>query len=284
MAGREFFISNDSTGMFGTATTFDRVWGFAKGSNFAGVEAIGWKWLQYLMPGYKSLGIKKIGIHGRTGGVHDPYNFYERFKLQMINQFILPTDSLLKLNYDVEYVLVHAPELRDTVSADLVAMMQNCNNKTIFVENHLRPGALDATRAIVIDLRKDKINAGLMIDFLHVLKFENPHAVNFSQAWQRTTEKILRNIQEAQREDPLMPIGFHVPIGVEDGLPSELMTDSEWKDIAELVMSAPNAKVRLENQQKFVNSFILTPKMARAQREENERKFEILVKNQVVML
>ena len=172
-------ISTDSTALFGNAKKFDTVWGFLKQPDKPiQVEAIGWKWLPLLLPGYKEINVKIKGIHGKTGGIHDAYSLFDRLKLGVLNQLLISNNKLVEMNGTLDYILVHSPQIIKLKERQLIQKLATKIN-TIFVENHLHVGALGCARENVINLTQHGVNAGLMIDFGHVVNSENDPNDNF---------------------------------------------------------------------------------------------------------
>lgn len=282
MPEQKFIISTDSSGILGTASKWERVWGPAKQDpQFKGVEAIGWSWFPYQINSYREKEIGVEGIHGRTGGVDDSYGLFDRLKLEFLNRLLLKTDSLLKINHGISYVLVHGPELKSLQKMQLCVANSNLD-KIIFVEGHLKPGATDTSRAIARQLRVEGVNAGLMADLCHISLSEVRHVNNYNKAWDYTINIARGNFQEALRSDPDFPIGIHVPIGDGEGLPWGEMDDDKLKDIARLRNEFPQLTTVIESQQKLQDAIFLTNKRADRLRVIHEQRFEKLRKNDVI--
>lgn len=280
----EIVISTDSTAVFGTARTFNMVWGFLKQPEKPlNVEAIGWKWLPLLLPGYERVGVKVKGIHGQTGGIHDAHDWFDRLKLLALNQMLIPNAQLIEKKGLVDYVLVHSPQVIKLQEKRLIQKLSGKIN-TFFVENHLHGGALGSAKENVISLVEYGVNAGLMIDFGHVSNTEYDPENDFDSSFPNAIKTIQRNIIELQTHNSRIPIAFHLPIGDSDCLNMEKMEKQHWKMIAETIQMVPDTFVVIENQQYFTRSFILTPKWAGLQRVENQRKIDILVDNEVIAL
>ncbi len=281
---KELVLSNDSTGVFGTSQTFEKVWGFIKDEhaiNFGGIEAVGWKWLPLLIPGYQHIEVKVKGVHGKTGGIHEAYNVFDRLKLGSLNKILLPNVNLIELNGIVDYILVHSPQIIKLKERKLIHSLKNAI-KTFYVENHLHTGALDSARANVNSLRLAGVNAGLMIDWGHVVTSEFNHTNDFNTGFIQSVDTVRRNILELQKVDVNIPISFHLPMGKSDCLPMDLMTADHWKMIADTVDLSNNGFVVVENQQAVYESFLLSHNMALKQRFENEKRLQLIKDHKII--
>lgn len=277
---KTFLVSTDSTGFFGRPMHWKKAWEFAwQDSAFGGYEAIAWggqmtAWTDYLLENAKELGCNVVGLHGRTGGIHETYGGFDRVILGTLNRFILPTPDLIKRAPSVDYILIHGPELRNE-SYHRLLREKTSQVKLLYVENHLRPGADGQALSVAQDLRMAGVNAGVMFDLFHDFMHRRLNG-DIASSWNKTLFKLRQVLEQKDFEGQAIPVGIHVPVGtkVGDSLPFDAMTPSMWQNLGSLMQTRKDIRVVIENQQTGLGNVM--PIQLASQVDRNRRIVDVL--------
>jgi hypothetical protein len=194
-----------------------------------GVEMIGLRGLPQRMEEFKrSFGdrLEIRCVHGRTGNLPTSGDRSKtRIILQTANTLMVPTQELLNgiKGYKDVAVLFHRPEL-DGSGSKLIFP----ENKRVWVENHTEGiPELKETVVLVEDLRERGVNAGVIIDFCHVIGSVDLQNGRFPDRWRNLMDQLKNFRKEFKPREPI-PWGIHVAWGTEpsDSLP---LTDKTGK-------------------------------------------------------
>ncbi len=289
---RQLVVSTDSSGMFGTPNHWQDVWGFAKeDSRFAGFEMLGWGgrmrfWTDFLIENAEKTGCNIVGIHGRTGGLHDAYSFSHRVVLGTLNNLLIPTPELVtRYGSQVSYILVHGPELR--LHPNRVAIHENRYKiRQLCIENHIRPGAVGSALELVRELRFDGVNAALTFDLFHYASAHDhrPRGNGFAEVWRETMRTVDWILKETDANGEPIPVKFHIPMGLnpEDSLPISEINDNMWCEFGDRLDGHPGLQVVIENQQQGRDLLRTTPRSRAAQRDRNKILVDTLTDARII--
>lgn len=287
MAERKFAVSSDSSSLLGNPKYWEEVWRPAiQHERFAGFEMLGWLWAgKFLVEPAKDLNLKIIGIHGRTGGIHDQYALLDRAVLGGLNYLLLPTPKLVEHFKNLKYILIHGPELR--IKENRLAITENAKSiNTLYIENHLRPGALGSALEAARELRADGVNAGVMFDLFHFARAYD-HRKNgngLGDIWPRILSNLDMLYTQKDDEGKKIPVSIHLPLGTNkgDSLNFEEITPQMWRDLAEALKARPETLVVIENQQAFPANIVMIASWRDSQRKRNTKMLETLDKHGVI--
>lgn len=277
-------VSTDSSGVLGVPRHWEEVWEPAmKHKKFAGFEVISWIWICKLLEKADKEGLKIGGFHGKTGNDLYSGKFTDRSLTKIVNMMLMPTNRLIdNFGNDGGYVLLHEPEIRRHTN-DLGKNGRVIND--LRIENHPNPSSLEKTYEVVCRLRERGVNAGLMIDLFHLFEefIRGGNNDRCEVIWGKVRESVdnLLNVIDS-RNDPT-PVSFHVPLGLnkKDSLPTALLTDEVFRDIAKMT-NRKGVFVVLENQQDGLNMLMTTEKSRKRQKDRNEGLLNLLVKYGVI--
>lgn len=286
MAERAYQLSTDSSGLFGSAKTWEDVYGFCKkDKKFLGFEMIGVKWMDLLLYSAYRNNWKVLGLHGRMGGSFKVDGLLHKAQLAAVGSLILADSKRMFGHFaqtpGIEYINLHSPELRSPRTQKLIKELP-ANNLVVYGENHSNDGGLGEAIDTIWELRANGLDrVYLMSDLAHyhneLTRGKNAH--NIDETMERIIQKLLYS---ANLKDPLgRPIlgGLHIPIGSDpdDSLPVDRIKDYWWEKFAdtlsevEALVNTDTSQLRvvLENQTKHK----LRPgRSARIkQRERNKR-------------
>jgi hypothetical protein len=200
--------------------------------------------------------------------------------LSALNRIILPTPKLITYRDQVEYILVHGPELKNNHHLELVEATLNAET-TIFIENHIRPGSDGTALSIANDLRVSGVNAGVMFDLFHYFRRFNGH-LSLEERWQKTVQRLQWHFRQLDENAQSIPIGIHIPVGNNrfDSLPVEAITLSMWRGLGTIINRYSPAQIIIENQQAGFAGAV--PIKLLEQYERNRRIIDILRRAQVI--
>lgn len=280
-----FATSADSSGLLGTPEEWEGVWGFLRNDprwrgfemypwRLPGMDAM-WSWTDFLFKRAESLGCNVVGIHGRTGGIHESYTLGGRLEMGVINGLMLPTADLVrKYGAKVNYLLIHGPEVR--LAENRVALKEKTDGiNMLYVENHIRPGALGAAVEVARELRHDGVNAGVMFDLVHYLIAYDHRGGNFRDVWEQMLVTIAWAGNQTDKKG-LLPFGIHLPVGTnrEDSLMIDSIDETMWRDLGQVIDVRPDTLVVLENQQAGLMGKV---HQGAGSRNKQERRNKILI-------
>lgn len=280
-----FIVSSDCVGRFGDPNETDNVWDFAKREEgFLGVEVIAWKNIVRNFDRLIQGKLKVAGLHGRMGR-HKSEPLGSKLRSSALDSNIVGVDELLKEAPKTSYVLMHSayldnPQVKEKVTENVKSI------RTILIENHVHKGALNEALGHAFSLRKNGVNAGIMIDIVHYFYETGKKPKEFSLYWSDMVLAVERTIEAAKKEDPKMPIGIHIPVGTreDDSLFMDGIEAKQWQKLAGIIHDRPNTPVILENQQDGLGLYFLTAEDALTQKNRNEKNFKNLVRNEVILL
>jgi hypothetical protein len=244
-------------------------------SNFAGFEAIAWKWIHPLLHLASQRDLNVVGLHGRTGGIHDSYSYPDRFVLGMLNLILANTFDVINYSPHVEYILFHAPEFKNESIAHYLKN-GSPKPKLVFIENHLRTGAEGSALAVARDLRLDSVNAGVMFDLYHYYRRQD-HPTDPYIRWERTLSTLSWLLHQTDDAGSPIPVGIHLPIGTNphDSLPVASIDTNMWCDLGCLIKEHPELPyIVIENQQGGLGGAL--PLHLDSQRDRNRRIVDCL--------
>lgn len=280
-----FIVSSDCVGRFGNPTETNKVWDFAlREETFLGVEVIAWKNVVRNLNKLIEGRLQIAGLHGRMGR-HKKESLRAKFRSSLLDSSLVGADELLNKAPQVSYVLMHSAYLDDPEIKEKV--VENASTiRTILVENHVQKGAMEDALKHAISLREKGVNAGIMLDIVHYFYENKIKSEDISIYWQNMVFTVNKIIEEAKIADPKMPIGIHIPVGTRkaDSLFMDGLTPKQWQKLADVIHDLPNIPVILENQQEGIGLYFLTPEDALTQKYKNEKNFETLVKNGIILL
>lgn len=281
---RKFGCSFDRAALLGNATDWVKSSGYLLNeSNFSGIEMIGWAWNDTHLNSLNLLGIEVVGMHGKAGG--KGRDLIDAVKLFGINLIIVDVNGLLKVGQDhnLDYILLHQPVLEEKGVRDMIVKSQS-DIRCMMIENHLHNSALKAAVEEVTHLRDLGVNAGLTIDIAHYLNTEiDGHINNPKLIWKDTIKKTHEAARKLRESNPQIPIMLHLAMGETDCIPYQYRTVNKFRMIADLIDTYPDIFVMFEGQQKFIESFKLTTRMAHQQKERNKKAFELSVESGIVL-
>ncbi len=234
----EILVSTDVVGFFGSPRDLDKVYAKTKeilrncGRDF-NLEVIGWRhrYKKYLSKA-GGLGYKVIGLHGRMGQI-PTHKLKMKMVLRAMNETLISTPLLTKININNGYVLVHESE----VNQNRKKFSKLNFSSLLMVENNPVGGSFPKTVEAVKFLNKKGIRSGIMIDLVHLIKERYKESNlnkldNFSKCFEKTIKYVGEKINNSEI------VGFHVPIGDNhDSLPKEIMKKSDWMLLAQLIDS-----------------------------------------------
>ena len=147
-----FGVSTDVAGVLGGPKAWKEAWAPAMTQErFLGFEMLGWRWINPLLVQAQEQGLNVVGIHGRTGGVHDTYGLKDRITLGTLNRILIDTPELVTHGYEAAYVLIHAPETRFPKNLKAIVGHDPEHTPTVrrlFIENHIRTGGLGSAKEV----------------------------------------------------------------------------------------------------------------------------------------
>lgn len=279
--------STDSSGMFGWPQHWKDIWGFALSDpRFKGFEMVGWGgrhmrfWTEFLIKNAQKTGCNIVGIHGRTGGLHDTYSLLHRIQLGTLNHLIIPTTDLVRrYGTKFSYILVHTPELR--LRENRVVIHEHRGDiRQLSVENHIRPGAVGSALELVRELRRDGVNAALTFDLVHYTTAHDhrPRTNGFRDTWNDMLRTVDWILGERDASGAPIPVNFHVPVGVNpaDSLPTREITDAMWSALGARLDGRDDVRIVMEYQSSGTHLFLTTPKARHEISGNLERSVEAL--------
>lgn len=284
-----FGVSTDAAGVLAGPGDWRRVWDHVEDhENFLGLEVLGWRWAPVLL---ERNTLPVIGVHGRTGGIHDCYNIPHQATLGLLNGLILSTPELVT-EYGARdgYVLIHSPEIRKTVN--YIAITGDEENgiprpdiNLLFIENHIRPGALGAAVESALKLRARGVRVGVMMDVFHLLSEYDGHE-SLNERWADSLH-LMHHQLEALAKYPDVRIGFHIPMGtkVDDSLPIAQLSPNMWRDLGNVMhctQERGDIVVVIEDQQAGLGAIGGSPTMRNKVRSYNQMIFDLLGENGVI--
>lgn len=288
MTERKVLVSADSSGVFGTPDLWKQLWGFALKENrgpVCGFEAIGWSWIDYLVRKAQKEDLEIVGIHGRTGGIHDGESMADRLVLGFLQRILIPTPDLIQkfAGGKVDYVLLHAPELRQRTNfQSAVENKTKLEKTTLFVEGHIRRFANMTAYGAVLSLRYNGVNAGVMLDLAHETRSLD-HNGDFNGRWNEVLALLDKLFKSTDLDDKKFPIGVHIPVGTNplDSLPLDEMTDVHWRSLAG-VLDGQQTLIVIENQELLPGIIRPFGRALHDQVERNKRIIETLKRTGVI--
>lgn len=272
---RQFIVSTDSSGLFGTPAVWKEVWSNAfKHPRFKGFEMIGWGgkfrlWTEYLVREAQKTGCNIVGIHGRIGNeeTHDPY---KNLKALVGNNLIIDTPFLVKrYGGKLNYILLHAPEL-ETAQAQQFVVDNSHLIRQIYIENHLSASSFGKAVEIAQQLHWNGVNSGIMFDMFHYYNSHDQKSSSINR-WEELIYRVRWLLETTHvRED--IPLGIHVPVGTNtvDSFPEDITNDM-WLDVGMITKDYPEVMLVVENRQSGVNQLMLTKKEIMLQKERNNK-------------
>lgn len=268
-------VSSDAVGVFGPLHGLKDIYGSAmEKPNFAGIELIGWLWLNSLIRQSEESQIPVEGVHGRTGGVHDSYHLHDRIQLGALNELIVSTPTLVsKYAPRFPYTLIHGPELRHLPHLEAIRNSNNGSEHSLFIENHIRPGSFGDATEKAKRLYRDGIQSGVMIDLYHYIE-TFPNCVTLSERWDHLVIDIAETLDFIATNYPNLAVGFHVSIGTKrnDSLPLKDLNRGHWLAFKSSI-DGEDVRVVFENQLEGKGSVYATKK---ARLEEHDRVMPII--------
>ena len=251
---------------------------------FLGLEIIGWKNVVRSLEKLQQDRLKISGIHGRMGRAKREAAGF-KVRSYLLDSNIVDLQELLKKAPEVSYILLHSVSLDETKNKEKVLNNRHLP-RTIMVENHVHKGAMKQALEHTLSLRENGINAGIMIDIVHYFYENSIPPEKMSDGWKDMLSTVRKTIKDAKTADFNTPIGIHLPVGTNevDSLLLDHVTNGQWKALADIIHNEANVPTVLENQQKDVGLFFLTPEAALVQKGRNEKVFELLVTNNVILL
>lgn len=291
---RGFATSADSSGLLGTPRVWEQVWGFLRDDprwrgfemypwRLSGMDRV-WDWTEFLLRQAEDLGCNVVGIHGRTAGIHESYTLRNRLMMGVINALLLPTPDLIeRYGSRVDYLLIHGPEVR--LVKNRMALRQGADRvKLLYIENHIRPGALGAAVEVARELRQDRVNAGVMFDLVHYLNAYDHRDEGFRGHWETMLAAIEWASNQRDVGGRLLPFGIHLPLGTnpEDSLMIDKIDSGMWKELGRVVNSQPDVLVVLENQQAGMGRVYVDAASQRRQERRNRMLVDMMKDNGVI--
>lgn len=259
---KNFLVSTDLIGVFGSIHDWIDTWGFVLDHpHFKGVEMIGWRGAARRLEKYRSVGIPVVGIHGRTGGIAETRDVGDLVTLPAINQLFDTVTSLAHTATQVEYLLFHI---------GLVPHILSCNAlqsaPLLVIENDTKRNSVDACVNALTTLRDHGITAEVTYDIVHYLREGDGHV------------KMSRWDDALKVFETVKPTGFHLPIGTHtsDSLPLTSMPLSALKELGSAISGHRPKYVILENQQIRRYSLKLPKSVIASVRARNSHLIDIL--------
>lgn len=246
-------------------------------NHFVGTEMFPWihpRLVESVMGEFKLLGVGLEGMHLRTGGIHEAYNWKDRVILAGLNVAMVKTTKSIELwNPDFKYMLMHSPEARRLE----VQQTMNKYPKTLFyIENHQHIGADGTCVAIAKIGKMSGLNLRVMFDLWHDLEslnhIDEPKRVDFLI---NNLEWVLTQAQQGH----ISGVGLHVPLGRTDNLPK-----SSWNTILSRVGELINnpefsqhvRHIVLENQPLPLDAISMPFWRVKQHARENEEKLKLI--------
>ena len=231
---RSLFVAADGHGLLGLWEELNKDWRGAIENyphvRFSGFEFYPWAFQGLIQNAGGSLdrqvmqarrnGVLLAAIHMRTGGVHDVYGWFNRSKLFLLNEAMLPTiQAMREIGCTVEYGVLHAPEARNG------GLMQCFMDDPrllpyMLIENHGHVGSDGTALSVARDLHDLEVPAGVMFDLMH--SYQCTHYLDTDAT--RRIDMLLKNLKwvlESAVVGDITTVGLHVPMGTDlsDALP-----------------------------------------------------------------
>lgn len=244
---------------------------------FVGTEMYPWihpRLVESVMGEFKLLGVGLEGMHLRTGGIHEAYNWKDRVILAGLNVAMVKTTKSIELwNTDFQYMLMHSPEARQL---DVKRIMSKYPETLFYIENHQHIGADGTCVAIAKIGKMSGLNLRVMLDLWHDLEsfdhIDEPKRVDFLI---NNLEWVLSQAQQGH----ISGVGLHVSLGRTDNL-----SKSSWNTILTRVGKSINKPefsqyvqhIVLENQPLHLDAISMPFWRVKQYSEENEEKLKLI--------
>lgn len=244
----QVLVSSDAVGVFGDLQALAQIYQLCLpllGVDQLAIELLSW---QHVVSDAQTVEKTKLpvqiqAIHGPMISPEGSPTLIEAAKAILISQVMAEIAHAIESfphyiaeNQRAHYFLLHEPDLRNaTIQA---AVQQLPPATSVLVENVLEKGSLQKTINRVHSLKEQGVNAGIMLDLVHLIKeitgaTKTLHALSqaqFDQIWKSVVQHV------AQTMTLLPGSGLHIPIGVNgDSLPLELMSDHHWRELAAVI-------------------------------------------------
>lgn len=279
---REIVISADSSGFPGRPETWKALWQSpletsGLGGRFVGTEMFPWwgvAWTRMLLGEADKLGWPVASMHGRTGGVHEGYDWTDRVVMMGLNAMLVDTPTMIdEFGLRVPRLVIHGPEARERAMWEALVNGTGPKVNEMDVENHLHVGADGTAMAVAIGLCEMGIRAGMVFDLVH-----DWQSFSHVRTDARKIGIVVNNLtwtMEQARQGYIDVVHLHVPLGVNnDSLRLEIRKPL-LREVAR-VFNSPEydgvaGTVGVENQQGVADSIYLREGRVGEQVEWNKR-------------
>lgn len=286
-------VSSDIAGIFGRPRDVAEVYSDCQKIADFGLEVICWRGISTnYFDDVMSLGLRVNGLHGPVSAVRESYSgssLANRIKGRVVDGLMVGTNRLPELSMAsrTSYVLIHQRLVDSPESVSHIAETTHgfYKDTILMIENVSNRGSIDKTVAAVEQLSEKGVNAGVMIDLVHLLKDIANSSDNLSSSetqkhWSRALSTI-GNVAGRVRT-----LGFHIPIGLNqsDSLPIETMNRQLWVQFAELLAECPGVRFKtIENQRPNARTpFLISRQEMTILKERNYRLLSQLKETGVI--